>query len=68
MSTTKVNLPIEVIINLLKSLDVQAKEQIFEEVFVGSDTTPLSEDEDQALNTAMDEYKRGETISWVNSE
>ena len=68
MSSTKVNLPIEVIIDLLKSLDAQAKEQIFKEVFVGSDITPLSEGEEQALNTAMDEYKRGETISWVNSE
>lgn len=67
MSTTRVNLPIEVIINMLKSLDTKAKEQIFTEVFIESDTAPLSKEEQQALNTALDEYKRGETISWVNS-
>ncbi|MCK4763234.1 MAG: hypothetical protein KAW12_13640 [Candidatus Aminicenantes bacterium] len=64
MSKTQVNIPIEVIINLLRSLDVRAREQIFEEVFIECDTTPLSGEEEQALTIAEDEYKRGETISW----
>ena len=68
MSTRQVNLPIEVIIDLLKSLDPKAKEEIFEEVFIECETAPLSKEEEKALETGMDEYKRGETISWMSSE
>ncbi len=67
MKTKQVSLPIEVIIDLLKSLDDQAKEQIFNEVFVGYDRASLSPGEEQALKTAMKEYERGETVSWMNS-
>ena len=68
MNTRKVNLPIEAIINLLKSLDAHSREVIFEEVFIECDTTPLSKAEEKALKTAMHEYKKGETISWISSE
>jgi hypothetical protein len=68
MNIRQVNLPLEVIINLLKSLDAQAKEEIFEEVFIECDSAPLSKIEEKALKKAIDEYKRGETIPWVSSE
>jgi len=66
MNTRKVSLPIEAIVNLLKSLDEKSREKIFEEVFLEYDTSPLSKEEEKALNTAINEYKREETISWNN--
>lgn len=68
MNTKQVSLPIEVIVNLLRSLDLQTREEIFEEVFVECETEPLSPDEEEALRTAVNEYEKGETISWVHSE
>ena len=68
MNTEQVSLPIEAIVNLLRSLDQQAREAIFREVFVECDTTPLSMEEEEALNTAVNEYRKGETISWSHTE
>lgn len=39
MNTKQVSLPIEVIVNLLKSLDLQTREEIFKEVFIECDTS-----------------------------
>ena len=68
MRTKQVNLPIEVILNLLRSLDPQTKEEIFEEIFIESDSATLSSEEEKDLKTAMKEYERGETIRWTASE
>lgn len=68
MRTKQVNLPIEVILNLLRSLDPQTKEEIFEEIFIESDSAPLSSEEEKDLKKAMNEYERGETIRWTASE
>ena len=68
MRTKQVNLPIEVILNLLRSLDPQTKEEIFEEIFIESDSAPLSLEEEKDLKKAMKEYERGETIRWTASE
>ena len=68
MRTKQVNLPIEVILNLLRSLDPQTKEEIFEEIFIESEPGPLSSEEEKDLKKAMNEYERGETIRWTASE
>ncbi|MCP5106434.1 MAG: hypothetical protein GY950_23825 [bacterium] len=68
MNTKQVSLPIEVIVNLLRSLDLQTREEVFKEVFIEHDTAPLSPEEEQALQAAENEYERGETISWPHSE
>ncbi len=68
MNTKQVNLPIEVIVNLLRSLDLQTREEIFKEVFIECDTAPLSPEEDESLKAAVNEYQNGETISWGHSE
>jgi len=67
MRTRQVTLPIEAIIDLLKSLDAQTREEIFEEVFIECDTSAISIEEADALKTAMNEYELGETISWKSS-
>jgi len=68
MNTKQVSLPIEVIVNLLKSLDLQTREEIFKEVFIECDTAPLSPEETESLKAAVNEYKSGETISWSHSK
>ena len=68
MNTKQVSMPIEVIVNLLKSLDLQTREEIFKEVFIECDTAPLSPEEEESLKAAVNEYQRGETISWSHSE
>lgn len=65
MAKRQVNLPIEAIINLLNSLDLQAKEEIFQRVFIDCDTAPLTPSEELSVKTAEEEYQRGETISWT---
>lgn len=64
MNTEQVSLPIEVIVNLLRSLDHQAREAIFREVFIECDPAPLSLEEEESLNAAVNEYQRGETIDF----
>jgi len=51
-------------INLLKSLSEEAKEEIFEKVFIEEDTVPLTNEERQAVMKAEEEFKSGETIRW----
>lgn len=67
MNTKQVSLPIEVIVDLLRSLDSQAREEIFREVFIDCDTEPLSPEEEASLKTAVNEYQNGETIRWVHT-
>ena len=67
MNTKQVNLPTEVIVNLLKSLDLQAREEIFREVFIECDTAPLSQEEQESLKVAENEYQSGETINWSHT-
>lgn len=68
MNVKQVNLPIEAIINLLRSLDLKAREEIFKEVFIECDTSPLSPKEEESLKVAEDEYRSGSTISWNHTE
>ena len=56
MNTKQVSLPIEVIVNLLRSLDLQTREEIFKKVFIECDTAPLSLEEEESLKAAENEY------------
>ena len=64
MSIKTALVPIESLINLLKSLSEEAKEEIFEKVFIEEDTVPLTNEERQAVMKAEEEFKSGETIRW----
>ncbi|RLC46568.1 MAG: hypothetical protein DRH57_05830 [Candidatus Cloacimonadota bacterium] len=64
MQTKKITVPIEIIIQLLKRLKDEEKEEIFKEVFIEEDTQPLTEEERISINIAEEELKKGETISW----
>ncbi len=64
MRTNTVSVPLEVIVKLLKNLNEEAKEKIFEEVFLETDTSPLTEEEKKLLETAEKELREGETIPW----
>jgi len=64
MSIKKALVSIESLINLLKSLSEEAKEEIFEKVFIEEDTVPLTNEERQAVMKAEEEFKSGETIRW----
>ena len=57
MNTKQISLPIDVIVNLLRSLDLQTREEIFREVFIECDTAPLSPEEEEFLKAAVDEYE-----------
>lgn len=64
MQTKKITVPIEIIIQLLKRLKDEEKEEIFKEVFIEEDTQPLTGEERISINIAEEELKKGETISW----
>jgi len=64
MSRKTTSIPIESLINLLKGLSEEAKEEIFEKVFIEEDITPLTNEEREAVIKAEEEIKTGETIRW----
>ncbi len=64
MRTDTVSIPLEVIVELLKNLNEEAREKIFEEVFLEADTSPLTEEERKLLEIAERELREGETIPW----
>jgi len=64
MRTNTVSIPLEIIVELLKNLNEEAREKIFEEVFLEADTSPLTEEERKLLEIAERELREGETIPW----
>jgi len=64
MKVKNVSIPIDIIIELLKKLNEEAKQEIFEKVFLEEDTTPLTIEEKREIEKAEKELKDGETISW----
>jgi len=68
MSLKTTQVPIEPLINLLRSLSDDAKETIFEKVFIEEDTSPLTKEEEQALIKAEKELNAGETFRWPFGE
>jgi len=64
MKVKNVSIPIDIIIELLKKLNEEEKQEIFEKVFLEEDTTPLTIEEKHEIEKAEKELKEGETISW----
>ena len=64
MEVKNVSIPIDIIIELLKKLDEEAKQEIFEKVFLEEDTTPLTMEEKYEIEKAKKELKNRETIPW----
>ena len=49
---------------MLKKLDEEAKQEVFEKVFLEEDMTPLTREEKYEIEKAKKELKKGETIPW----
>jgi len=62
MRVKNVSVPLDIII---KKLNEEAKQEIFEKVFLEEDTIPLTAEEKQEIiKLAEQELKNRETISW----
>ena len=64
MEVKNVSIPIDIIIELLKKLNEEAKQEIFEKVFLEEDTTPLTMEEKYEIEKAEKKLKNGKTIPW----
>ena len=64
MKTKNVSIPIDIIIELLKKLNEEERQEIFEKVFLEVDNSPLTIEEKQEIERAEQELKNKETISW----
>ncbi len=62
MSTTTLSL--DALVEFLRSLDDKSKRYIFEQVFVVSDTSPLTGAERKSLKKGISEYRKGRVIEW----
>ena len=63
MAVNTINIPIDIIINILKQLNRKEKEEIFERVFIDEDTQPLSQREKESIAKAQQEFEEGKTIA-----
>ncbi|WP_456324821.1 hypothetical protein [Desulfonauticus submarinus] len=64
MEVKNVSIPIDIIIELLKKLSEEAKQEVFEKVFLEEDTSPLTIEEKYVIEKSEIELKNGETIAW----
>lgn len=64
MSVKTVTVSIDSVIDLLKDLTDEEKNEIFERIFIKEDTELLSREEQQAIVKAERELMKGETIQW----
>jgi len=62
MASRTVSISIEALIGLLRDLDEEANDEIFQRVFVVSETEPLTQEEKKALRDAEEEFRKGETV------
>ena len=52
-------------IKIFKKLNEEARQEIFEKVFLEEDIIPLTDKEKQEIKFAEQELKNKETISWL---
>ena len=64
ISVKTVTVSIDSVIDLLKDLTDEEKNEIFERIFIEEDIEPLSREEQQAMVKAEQELMKGETIQW----
>ena len=63
-SLKEVKIPFSTIVDIVRNLSDDLKNELFERVFIEYDTSSLSEQEKKFLNEGLAEYEKGETISW----
>lgn len=59
-----VNLPLETLVAMLKSLPEDTLADIFWEALVEYETDPLTHEERKAVEEARSEFDKGESVSW----
>lgn len=64
MGSKVVRLPQESIVHMLKALPEDALVEIFWQSFVEVDRSPMTSSERADLETAVQEFKQGETVKW----
>jgi hypothetical protein len=64
MRNATVNIPQTQIIDLLKTLPENKLMEIFSEVIVSYDSSPLTKNEKKIIVEAQAEYKAGELVDW----
>lgn len=64
MQEENLTIPKESLKEILKAQPESVIIELFENLMVSSDTTPLTEEERADLETAREEYYKGETIIW----
>lgn len=63
MTTANLTIPKKTIYDILKAQPEDVLLEIFEEIMVNYDTSPLNEDEKQEIREAKQEYEAGNTIA-----
>jgi hypothetical protein len=64
MGNTTLNIPQSQIVDLLKTLPQEKLIEIFNEVIVSYDSSPLTNNEKNKISEALAEYKAGELVDW----
>ena len=57
-------IPEDSIIEILKALPEDALMDIFSQILVQSDVSPLTDEEEASYKKALEEHEKGEVISW----
>ncbi len=66
MGTKTLKMPEDALVALLKTLKEETLVDIFWKTFVESDTSPLTREEERAIQKAKDEFRGGKTVRWEN--
>ncbi len=64
MGTKTLKMPEDALVALLKTLKEETLVDIFWKTFVESDTSPLTREEERAIQKAKDEFRGGEAVRW----
>ena len=59
-------IPENSIVEMLKALPEDSLIEIFSQVLMQSDVSPLTEEEKSSYNKALKEYEKGDALSWEN--
>ena len=64
MAQESITIPQNTLLEILRMQPESVLIQLFDDLFVSSDTEPLSEEEKMDLEEAKKEYFDGQTIAW----
>ncbi|MBI5324709.1 MAG: hypothetical protein HZB41_05470 [Ignavibacteriae bacterium] len=66
MRNSTISIPLSQIVDLLKALPRKKVIEIFNEVIVSYDSSPLTKKEKNLIKESVAEYKAGEMVAWEN--